>query len=169
MFVYLEIDTPMVSPDHWVYLPEKHLTIHRICEFKNFSDATAPGDKTVVCCEITCNFGDEVWNKPDDELRKIAVKDLLDIGLIEESEVLDTFSHREVYAYPLYTIGYREHQMALIRWADSVKGLDTTGRQGLFKYNNMDHSIMMGLGAADNILGRGESHRKVATEETYFG
>src|SRR6185295_4552636 len=58
VFVYLEIDQPTVSPDHWVYLPEKHLTIHRISEFKNFSDDAAPGEKTVVCCEITCRMGD---------------------------------------------------------------------------------------------------------------
>ena len=44
VFVYLEVDKPSVSPAHWVYLPEKHLTVHRISEFKNFSDDAAPGD-----------------------------------------------------------------------------------------------------------------------------
>ena len=46
VFVYLEVDRPSVSPDHWVYLPEKHLKVHRISEFKNFSEETAPSGKT---------------------------------------------------------------------------------------------------------------------------
>jgi protoporphyrinogen oxidase len=30
VFIYLKLDKPSVSPDSWVYLPESHLTIHRI-------------------------------------------------------------------------------------------------------------------------------------------
>ncbi|MHC5063993.1 MAG: FAD-dependent oxidoreductase, partial [Planctomycetota bacterium] len=57
VFVYLKLDRPSVSPDSWVYLPEKHLTVHRISEFKNFSPHCAPKDKTMVCAEITCRRG----------------------------------------------------------------------------------------------------------------
>jgi len=52
---------------------------------------------------------------------------------------------------------------------ESIAGLETTGRQGLFKYNNMDHSIAMGLGAADSLLGVGQDHRGVASGAEYFG
>ena len=64
VFVYLEVARPIVTPDHWVYLPEKHLRIHRISEFKNFSEETGPADRTMVCAEITCVPGDETWNLP---------------------------------------------------------------------------------------------------------
>jgi protoporphyrinogen oxidase len=169
VFVYLILDREQVSPDHWVYIPEAELTVHRISEFKNFSEECAPEGKTLICAEITCDLGDEVWNKGEEELREIATSDLVHMGLIKKEEVLETFTHREVYAYPLYTLEYREPLEKILAYLDTIENLDSTGRQGLFKYNNMDHSIMMGLGAADNILGRGESHRKVATEETYFG
>jgi len=33
-----------------------------------------------------------------------------------------------------------------------VKNLSVIGRYGTFKYNNQDHSILMGLLAAENIL-----------------
>ncbi|MEZ6194198.1 MAG: FAD-dependent oxidoreductase [Planctomycetota bacterium] len=169
VFVYLILDREQVSPDHWVYIPEAKLTVHRISEFKNFSEECAPAGKTLVCAEITCDLGDEVWNKGDEELRRIATSDLEYMGLIKADEVLETFTHREVYAYPLYTLTYREPLAKIIGHLDGIENLDTTGRQGLFKYNNMDHSIAMGLGAADNILGRGEDHRKVATGDVYFG
>ncbi len=45
VFVYLKVNKPHVSPDSWVYLPERELTVHRISEFKNFSPNCAPPEK----------------------------------------------------------------------------------------------------------------------------
>jgi protoporphyrinogen oxidase len=57
VFVYLKLARDQVSPDNWVYLPERHLTVHRISEFKNFSPECGPKGKTMVCAEITCRRG----------------------------------------------------------------------------------------------------------------
>src|SRR5581483_9328682 len=76
IFVYLKLAKPSVSPDSWLYLPEHHLTVHRISEFKNFSPECAPPDKTLVCAEITCRIGDEHWRAADAELIEMAVSDL---------------------------------------------------------------------------------------------
>ncbi|MCB9832277.1 MAG: FAD-dependent oxidoreductase [Planctomycetes bacterium] len=169
VFVFLVLDRPTLTHDHWIYIPEDTLTVHRLSEPKNFSDDCAPADKTLICAEITCDFGDEIWTKTDSELREVAVRDLVKIGLIKPEEVLETFSHRELFAYPLYDLEYREHLEAVLAHADGIAHLDTTGRQGLFKYNNMDHSIAMGFTAADNLLGEDADHRQVATGDTYFG
>ena len=170
IFVFLILDREKVTDDHWIYLPEKRLTTHRLSEFKNFSPDAAPKDKTLLCAEITCNYEDEDWNKTDEELQEIVVDDLTNtIKLIDAKEVLHTFSRRERYAYPIYDLEYRDRRDAILAYFDSIDGLDTTGRQGLFKYNNMDHSIGMGLAIADNLLGRGKDHKKVATEQKWFG
>ena len=169
MFVYLVLDRPKLTDDHWIYLPEGDITLHRLSEYKNFSPHSAPPDKTLICAEITCNYGDERWNGDEKHLRDITVKDLVKIGLIKEEEVLMTFSRRERYAYPLYDLSYRPNKDKVLGWLSGVKNLDTTGRQGLFKYNNMDHSIGMGLTAAENLMGRGDSHKKIADEQKYFG
>ncbi len=169
VFVYLILDRPKLTDDHWIYLPEDKITVHRLSEFKNFSPYSAPADKTLICAEITCDFGDEIWRESDENLRKICVEDLVTIGLIKRDEVLHTFSKRARYAYPLYDLSYRPNKDKVLGFIDSIQGLDTTGRQGLFKYNNMDHSIGMGLTAADNLMGRGESHRRIADEQQYFG
>ena len=169
VFVYLILDRNQLTHDHWIYIPEDSLTVHRLSEPKNFSLDCAPPGKTIVCAEITCDFGDEIWNKNDDELRAIATADLVKIGLIKPEEVLETFTHREFFAYPLYTLGYKKHLDPVIAFVDGIKQLDTTGRQGLFKYNNMDHSIAMGFTAADNLLGATADHKKVASGDEYFG
>ncbi|HYC77833.1 MAG TPA: FAD-dependent oxidoreductase [Planctomycetota bacterium] len=169
VFVYLVLDRPKLTDDHWIYLPEGDITLHRLSEYKNFSPYSAPPDKTLICAEITCDYGDARWNQSDETLRDVTAKDLVKIGLIRKEEILMTFSRRERYAYPLYDLDYKPNKDRVLAYLSSIPGLDTTGRQGLFKYNNMDHSIGMGLAAAENLMGRGDSHRKIADEQTYFG
>jgi protoporphyrinogen oxidase len=170
IFVYLILDRPKVTDDHWIYLPEQSLITHRLSEFKNFSPDAAPPDKTLLCAEITCDYLDEDWKRTDEELEKIVVRDLTEgIGLINEREVLMTFSRRERYAYPIYDLEYRGHRDLIMSHVESIRGLDTTGRQGLFKYNNMDHSIGMGLAVARSLVDGGPDHKAVATEQKWFG
>lgn len=169
IFVYMILARPTVTPDHWIYLPEQTLTTHRLSEFKNFSRESAPPDKTLLCAEITCDYGDAEWNMSDAELQALVVKDMGRLGLIRESEILKTFSRRERYAYPIYDLEYRAHRDRVLAHVNSIGGLLTTGRQGLFKYNNMDHSIGMGLAAADNLAGQGADHARVASGQEYFG
>jgi len=169
VFVYLILDRPKVTDDHWIYLPEDSITVHRLSEFKNFSPFSAPKDKTLLCAEITCDYGDELWNESDENLRKTCVDDLVTIGLLGRDEVLATYSRRERYAYPLYDLDYRGNKDRVLGHIASIAGLDTTGRQGLFKYNNMDHSIGMGLAAAENLMGRGRDHATIADEQKWFG
>ena len=170
VFVYLEVDVPQVSPDHWVYLPEKHLTVHRICEFKNFSDHEIPGNKTIICCEITCREGDEHWNLTLKEGAKIAENDLVTVGLLKPGMSRGLELKRIRYAYPVYDLTYRKNLDVLIKAARAVPGLTTTGRQGLYRYNNMDHSVAMGRKVARTLLkGKDAGADQVAAEQEYFG
>ena len=170
VFVYLEVNKPQVSPDHWVYLPEKHLTVHRISEFKNFSDDVAPKDKTCVCCEMTCRVGDEIWNLDLEQATKLAIKDLVTVGLIEEGSATGIDFTKLKYAYPIYDLTYKENLNALKKEAKKVKNLHTTGRQGLYRYNNMDHSIAMGRRIAKTLAqGADAKADEVAAGQEYFG
>ncbi len=170
VFVYLEVDKPSVSPDHWVYLPEQHLTIHRISEFKNFSDDAAPGNSTVVCCEITCREGDEVWKMTEDQATQIAIQDLETVGLIDPKTARGIDLHRLKYAYPIYDLTYKENLNTLKKAAKRVRNFHTTGRQGLYRYNNMDHSIAMGRRIGRTIAkGADQKADEVAAGQEYFG
>jgi protoporphyrinogen oxidase len=170
VFVYVKLDKPQVSPDNWVYLPDHDLTVHRISEFKNFSPESAPPGKTMVCAEITCRIGDEHWRATDDELISTAVSDLEKIGLISRSEVLDAFVTRLPHAYPVYDLQYKEHLGPILDFVHALENIKTGGRQGLFRYNNMDQSIEMGRKMAWSLIGeRDAGHEAVATEPEYFG
>jgi len=170
LFVYLEVDAPSVSPDHWIYLPERHLRIHRVSEFKNFSDASAPGDRTAICCEITCRVGDDTWNLDLAAAAELAELDLVASGLVKMGSTRPLDLRRLAQAYPVYEVGYQERLRPLLSHAKSLDGFTSTGRQGLFRYNNMDHSIAMGRKA-----GRGIAHgdktrgEEVASGQEYFG
>ncbi len=170
VFVYLEVNRSMVTPDHWVYLPEKHLKVHRISEFKNFSEETGPKERTMVCAEMTCVPGDATWNLSLEEATALAVRDLESIGLLAPGEAKGAFLTRVRYAYPVYDLTYKENLERLKRFARNFENLDTTGRQGLYRYNNMDHSIAMGRKLARGLIrGVDAGAHAVATEEEYFG
>ena len=170
VFVYVKVDKQQVSPDNWVYLPERDLTVHRLSEFKNFSPHCAPADKTMVCAEITCRIGDEHWRAGDEELIGIAVSDLERIGLVKPGEVLEAFVKKIPHAYPVYDLEYKEHLMPIVEFVHSLSNIKTGGRQGLFRYNNMDQSIEMGRRMAWSVIERRDAgHEAVATEHEYFG
>ncbi|MFO0981649.1 MAG: FAD-dependent oxidoreductase [Planctomycetota bacterium] len=171
VFVYLKLNRDKVTDDHWVYLPEKHLTVHRISEFKNFSEHTCPPGKTLVCAEITCTYEDRLWQMDERGLIDIASKDLETVGLIKAAEVFGGNVRRVRYAYPIYDLTYRDNLEKIIRYVRAHTNMDTTGRQGLFRYNNMDHSIAMGMKIARTQIARqsGDDHARVATGSEYFG
>jgi protoporphyrinogen oxidase len=170
VFVYLKLNRERVSPDNWVYLPEKHLTVHRISEFKNFSKQCAPEGKTLVCAEITCRRGDEIWRMSVEQLRAIAEKDLIQVGLIKPGEVFDAFVKRIPYAYPVYDLDYRKHLTPILSFVGQLENIETTGRQGNFRYNNMDQSVEMGRKMGIELAtGVDTGHQAVATGKEYFG
>jgi protoporphyrinogen oxidase len=170
VFVYLEVHRPIVTTDHWVYLPEKHLKVHRISEFKNFSAETGPRDRTMICAEITCVPGDEMWNMSLEDGSRVAIRDLESIGLLKPGEAKGVFLTKVYYAYPVYDLTYKENLQKLLQFVRPFENLDTTGRQGLYRYNNMDHSIAMGRKMARGLIrGVDSGAHAVATGEEYFG
>ncbi|MFH1999671.1 MAG: hypothetical protein ABIK28_08325, partial [Planctomycetota bacterium] len=170
VFVIFEMDRERVSPDHWIYLPSKDLTVHRISEFKNFSEESCPPDRTMICAEITCAEGDRIWESDQETLKGIVKKDMGRLGLIQPETMGKVRIHRATHAYPLYDLSYKSHLDTLMEYLDSFENMMTAGRQGLFKYNNMDHSIEMGLELARSILtGEERDHKLIASENKYFG
>ncbi len=169
IFVYCVINRPKITPDHWIYLPQAELATNRISEIRNFSEQNVIPGKTILCGEISCDFGDPVWRMSTAELQKKFLGDLSLLKFISQSDLEETFVFREEFAYPIYDIPYAQNMQKTLAYLKSFKNLTMLGRNGLFRYNNMDHCLEMGFKAADKFLGKDSRYEQVATEDKFFG
>ena len=56
----------------------------------------------------------------------------------------------------MYSIGYKDKLEPVKEFLNKYKNINVIGRYGSFKYNNQDHSILMGILAAENISERSD-------------
>ncbi len=103
----------------------------------------------MLCGELPCTVGDEIWRATDDELGEL-VRDSLDrCGLPICVPVTKVVTRRLPFAYPIYRQGYEQPFELQDRWADGLEGMLTFGRQGLFAHDNTHHALAMAYGAVD--------------------
>ena len=154
-FICLIVRRKSIRADNWLYFPEPHLIFNRAYEAKNMDPEMSPGERTVMCFEITHQPGDAAERESDAALTAEVVRQAAEVGLFGAGEVEDSFVHRLPYAYPLYSLDYDQRLETAFAGLATIPNLITLGRQGLFNHNNMDHSIFMGLKAAEAFAGAG--------------
>ncbi len=169
IFVTLFLGRENMSDDHWIYLPQPKYASNRLSESKNFNRNNAPAGRTAVTFEITCQVGDKVWNSKDEDLAQTALDDAVKTGLMERGDYIGAKVKRMEHGYPIYDLGYREKLKKVTDYLSTLENLKFFGRNGLFRYNNMDHSVSMGLTAAKSITDENVNYLKVATEQHWFG
>ena len=152
ILVYLLIDSSSPFPDQWIYVHSDNLLTGRITNFKNWVPSINKGkQETILCLEYWCYDDDVIWKYDSDQLVELATKEISNTGLIPKNSVLDGKVVRVPKCYPVYSTGYRKFLEPVEKYLSSQLGISVIGRYGAFKYNNQDHSILMGLLAADNI------------------
>jgi len=148
LLVYLVLDVDRYTNYDAHYLPESFTPVTRISEPKNYRDGDDPAGRTVLCAEIPCSHGDELWDAPDESLAKLVTGGLREAGLPAASPNLVVVK-RLRYAYPVYRTRYELAHDKLDAWASSHERLLTFGRQGLFVHDNSHHAYAMAWAAAD--------------------
>jgi protoporphyrinogen oxidase len=152
--VYLILEVENLFPDQWLYVHDPEVRIGRIQNYKNWSGSMVPDpSKTSLGIEYFAKEGDSFWNLSDADLRNLALSELAKLGFSVKDRLLDSFVARIPNAYPLYAPNYREHLSALRAYLETFPNLQTLGRGGLFRYDNIDHAMLTGLAAARNLLG----------------
>lgn len=141
-------------PDQWIYVHAPEVRMARMANFNNFSPrmAARPGT-SVISIEYFAFRGDDLWNRPDDELESLAAGELALMNLLRPERIIGSFVTRETESYPTYFLGFQEAYEKVKAFASGLENLSCVGRAGLYKYNNMDHSIATGLTAARKFLG----------------
>ena len=156
-------------PDTWIYIHDPGLTVARIQNFRNWSPDMVPDDDAIsVGMEYFCQEGDELWEMSDDDLIELAWSELESLGLGSRAHGEAALVVREAEAYPVYSPDYLAHVYDVRDFIRSIPGLETVGRNGMHRYNNMDHSVLMGLLAARNVAGEDHAVWEVNTARSYY-
>jgi len=150
IFFYVFLDQANVLPVQWTYFYDKKF--NRISEISKFSNRCVPSGKTALCVEISCDKNDLIYKFSDDEIFEYIKDDLKAINLFDLSSVFDYTSAREENAYVIYTKTYKHDVSQVENFIQSIPTVVFAGRQGMFKYINMDQAIESGQEAASLIL-----------------
>ena len=136
--------------DHWIYTSEDRYLFNRLSISRNFDDA---GPSQVIF-EFSCQKGDSMWNSSESSLLESTIPGAEHLGLFSRNMVVGSMISRKAEAYPVYRLGYGKSTACVLDALEALPGSVTCGRQGLFRYNNMDHSLEMGRFAALEVLGQ---------------
>ncbi len=152
ILVYLKVNGTDLFPDNWLYVHDSRLRTGRITNFRNWVPELCPDDgRTVLALEMWCYPEDALWQASDSDLIQLGRQDLALTGLVDPAAIEDGYVVRIPRCYPVYEKGYKAHVQVIRDYLDTIEGLHVIGRYGAFKYNNQDHSLLMGLLAAKNI------------------
>lgn len=140
-------------PDCWLYIQEPDVKMGRVQVFNNWSPYLLHDISNVwISTEYFCNEGDDFWNMTDEEASDFVIKELIKTGIISnEKDVKDTHRVKVKKAYPAYFDTYSNID-EVINYLNTINNLYCIGRNGQHRYNNMDHSMLTGFYAADDII-----------------
>ena len=139
-------------PDNWIYIQEPDVRVGRLQLFNNWSPYMVADLNTAwVGMEYFCTEGDALWRQPDTDICPFAVSELAQIGVVDPADVRDTTLIRVKKAYPAYFGSYSDFPV-IREFTDRFENLFLIGRNGMHRYNNMDHSMLAAMAAVESII-----------------
>jgi len=160
-----------IVPDCWIYVQDRDVKLGRLQIFNNWSPYMVDDYENTVFMglEYFCSEGDELWTMDDDKFIQMAISEVDKIGIIKKESVLKSTLVRQKKAYPAYFGTYKDFD-DVKDYLNSISNLYCIGRNGQHRYNNMDHSILTGIKAAETLLSGNADKTavwQVNTEEEY--
>ena len=156
ILVYLHIQAAEIFPDQWIYVHSPELRTGRVTNFSNWAPQIQRGkSNTILALEYWCYDDEALWKECDERLIALAADEISRTGLVRRETVIEGHVERLHRCYPVYSVGYRQPLKIIESYLSTISGLWAIGRYGAFKYNNQDHSILMGILAAENAMGVG--------------
>lgn len=151
--VYLNINGKDLFEDNWLYIHSPDIKTGRITNFRNWVPELYRGqDNTIIALEYWCNDDDTMWRADEMAIITMAREDMIKTKLLASATILDGKVIKVPRCYPVYKKGYKELLRPVEEYLKTIAGLFPIGRYGAFKYNNQDHSILMGILASENII-----------------
>lgn len=142
-------------PDNWLYMQERDVLLGRLQVFNNWSPYLAADDsRTWLGLEYFCSEGDDLSSLDDAAISTLAIDELASLGMIDADAVLDSVVIRVSKAYPGYFGAYASIDVVR-EYVDGIDNLFVMGRNGMHRYNNMDHSMLSARAAVRAMSGEG--------------
>jgi protoporphyrinogen oxidase len=155
LVVNVILDSESLFPDQWIYVHSPDVKLGRIQNYKNWSPyMTANPKRTSLGLEYFCTEGDELWEMNDVDLIDFAIEELEKIGIVSRRHLINGFIVRKKNVYPVYSLKYQASLDVLQDYLSRFKNMQTMGRAGLFRYDNSDHAMLSGIGAAKNYMNK---------------
>ena len=143
---------------HWVYFPEEATIFHRISFPSHFSPSMVPRGCTSIQVEIS-----ESVHRPRDRTALVeqSLQGLARVGILSEQDARPASHGGRLRvakvvtldpAYIIYDLQHRGNTQAIKDYLTPL-GIYSRGRFGEWEYLNMDHAILSGKAAADQIAG----------------
>ncbi|MFO1036821.1 MAG: FAD-dependent oxidoreductase [Geminicoccaceae bacterium] len=167
ILVFLHVEAVDLFKDQWVYVHAPSVGTGRVTNFRNWvPELYGEQRSSVLACEYWCYDEDAIWTEADATLVDRATRELREISLLAGQPVIGGHVVRLPRCYPVYASGYKAALDPIVEHLRKFANLWPIGRYGSFKYNNQDHSILMGLLAAENIM-QGAGHDLWAINTDY--
>ncbi|MBY0385731.1 FAD-dependent oxidoreductase [bacterium] len=154
ILVYLYVEEKNIFSDNWIYVHAPNIRFGRVTNFNNWSpSSSSTAEGTVLCLEYWCSTNDEMWRWTDSQLGEFAKKEWREAKISSRSTIKDFHVIKLANTYPVFRLGYKAQVEQIKNYLQTTyPHLCTIGRYGAFKYNNQDHSLLMGLRAAEQYL-----------------
>lgn len=141
----------------WVYFADAEMPCYRATYFSHYSPFNVPNGDIDTYSSFMCEISFRTGENPDPE----KVLDQVIAGLIRAKMldpgdgdcIVSRYQRFVGYSYPIPTLG-RDQALAVLQPALLEKRIYSRGRFGAWRYEvgNMDHSVMMGVEAVNNII-----------------
>jgi protoporphyrinogen oxidase len=169
MTVALVVPIEYGFEDTWIYIHDQDVRVGRVQNFGSWSPYMVKEGRTCLGLEFFVNEGDDMWTKSDEDLIAQAKREMHHLGLIKDiAKVEAGYVVRVPKAYPVYDPSYQDNVLVLRKWLEvNAPNAFPTGRNGMHKYNNQDHSMLTAMLSVENILGAHHDVWKVNVENEY--
>ena len=108
--------------------------------------------ENLLIAEISCHYGDEMWNRSNEEVFSSCVKDLNEDNLLKKEDILAHEIIKMPSVYPIYRTDYKTHLEETKKYFFKINNFFSIGRQGQFYYGDSDQMIRFGFDTADKII-----------------
>jgi protoporphyrinogen oxidase len=151
VLVYVFLKRPRVMEDQWVFFPQRDVIFSRLFEQKQMNPELGPANRTAITADFTADEDSALWQSSDEELAQRVVDGLIKIGWVNADEVEGHLVVRRRNFYPRYDLAYADKMKLVSDKLREVPNLLTTGRIGMYNYNNSDHCADMGRFIAEHL------------------